>query len=1282
MAEVKLYIYNGDMKGGGITLTSSRIFTLDDRAVTTEGGFDNYVSPLAKFGMPPHISVKRQTIFQYEVTLTKLEYRKKVYEPCEILASLQLGIIQKRTDVTVTETTKSPDGKDYKEEKTIEGHFEPVEFVSNDEIDLLKSAKVCLEIDGNTVAENYYVHKVRSVYKTVSGKTSMFVELAIYSADKRMTLDKYSRAYTAKKLYTDILSGEAEKFILKDAEKEEDRITMGTLIANHMQLLKYEYTTNSTTSRDELRIPYLVQYNESFYQFLVRCANRFGEYLYFEDGKLNLGMQPSETNYYKRNAKGEIEKTSDGSEIIIDWATEPNAVQKRYYESAVSEGISVEDRSYSYMTHTPEGEGLYADSADSRYNLDPVSANEWTSPQLTKNEYIGFDEAWEEEMKVFCAEIIFTALESTTISEAITALILQFIKKTYDARRNNKDYNNLLDESNYDVVEDDQKSGDDFKEFVSYSGSSNLSSNLQQMFAKSGIDNYTDLFYQVIRKNEKEIGEKAVYLDFGNYYKPIKLGDKLRVNGVDYVAISVEGSYENGMEHLLVSALPVLSLSTTITPQIASSSGDSWTATIPFPPSLPDVVIRDARPQMAFVAGTLDPSNMGRIRVRYPWQDKEGDASPWIRVTLPLATRGGSVNFTPSEGDEVMVGYEHGNIERPYAMGYMVAPFVNETWKNAIPLDQYGGLHGIKVKTGHHLTFTDGANAATLIASLFGPFNFLKSMWPTGWWGAWPLGNATSSDLGGGFELSDRYGFYKITGSTDDRNITIESPVGTVEMKAFQGISISAPNGNIEIKGKNVSIEAGNRLTIEAGKNIEDKLWYREKFSNTKAGWKAGLKGTALTEGKEALMALKSNVLDQILDMSFIRCVLEWFLVPVNGTLQIKSGTFVKIEAGEGSAEVPQESLRYGKGINDDLEALQKVIASAKCIETHVTSLIKGIQQNYHKVYLETLSFMSISDSYGFNTDESAIDYATVIAKGETEFTEESDFTWGGADTNDLELKNPEPVTEPDKDSEDYKTSGQFDKKKYDAAKSEYDKKLQLYYKEKARDTLRKKKRAIIVDRANLLRIAANNLKNAVSKLTDFKKADFVIAGLGLPPGLDSADKLDLGTIADKIKDLTLPTDKGFGVSFDEMKDCTYDNTIKKIKDSKWKDLISAMSRYVMSQYLSDQDVLELDDGKITSLSDAYNNTKWKEFVASIELSDSDSFMDKFNNKGNELFNPFYGFIDDQLQWSHGFKGKILLSDNSNKTAYFDEGLNMKPHHNRTSYKEDIKTLRVNLAKL
>lgn len=37
--------------------------------------------------------------------------------------------------------------------------------------------------------------------------------------------------------------------------------------------------------------PYLVQYNESFFDFLVRVSNRCGEFLYYEDGYFNIGWE-------------------------------------------------------------------------------------------------------------------------------------------------------------------------------------------------------------------------------------------------------------------------------------------------------------------------------------------------------------------------------------------------------------------------------------------------------------------------------------------------------------------------------------------------------------------------------------------------------------------------------------------------------------------------------------------------------------------------------------------------------------------------------------------------------------------------------------------------------------------------------------------------------------------------------------------------------------------------------------------------------------------------------
>lgn len=1220
--KVRLYIYNDTSKGDGLSLTSSQTFMLDDRKNVVTSVPVEYTDP--NTGVKTSTTTTTTTVYSYEVTLTKLEYRKKVYEPCQILANIQIGVVQERTDVKTDIITTYTDGKTSTDTKTDKGHFVPVEMIGNDKINLIKGSTVELEIDGNSVAKNYYVHKVRSLYKTISGNTSLFVELTIFSRDKLMTLDKYSRAYTAKRLYTDILSEEALKF---------DSVE----VANHMQLLKYQDTSTKATARDELRIPYLVQYNESFYQFMVRSANRFGEFLFFEDGKLNLGMQPSETNYYSGNT-------------VIDWATKPNAVQNRYYESVIAEGISVEERGYSYLTHKPDENEEYASSDDRRYNIDPTSAGEWTDQELEKNKYIEFEEALLEEVKCMVLESIFKGLESQTLGEAIIAIAFQVGKKVYDIHRNNQDYNNLLDDANYDTIEnDDQKSGDSYKQFVTYSGSDKLSSNLLKLVGEGGINNFTDLFYQFIRKKEKELGDQAVWLDFGNYYFPIKLGDKLRVANKDYVAISVEGSYENSQEHLLVSAIPVFSLSDTDSgKQTATTAGDPWTTSCPFPPALPDVIIRDARPQVAFVAEILDPENLGRIRVRYPWQDAEGDPTPWIRVTLPYATTGGSVNFMPSVGDEVMVGYVHGNIEHPYGMGYLTAPFVNERWKNAISFDQYGGQHGIKVKTGHHLTFTDGANAACLLASTLGPLSTFKSFWPTGEWGAWPYGNEKTADFGGGFELSDRYGFYKITGSTDERNITIESPVGTVKLSAFQGISIEAPNGDIEIKGKNVAIEASNRLSLSSGENIKKKLWYQSASD-------AILK----SNGVSALMTVKGALWDQVTDMSFLRCVVEWFFVPVNGTLKIKSETFVTIEAGEGTTEVPADSLRYGKGYDmtaniKDKERLDKVPTTVTLIAKNVNAYVDDIHAKYDAVCDATVAFKALTGENKENANEIVISYDAVIQKTEVLTEKSDDFKWSDAHLTLGEVKTDKQIRE------DYEKTLNDKKKDFNiSALTRLIAENQLTESWNNEVTMKKDK---IVKVSELLRKTTEDLKAAVSKLQDGTSFNL--------NGVDD-DKVEQDKAKNIIKDLDF-IDIG-SISMSKFKDKTYGKEIMKYSDGFWDFNKKAMSRYAVFQYLKDVSAVDVTTSNINTVNDTLNNDKWNAFVKSLNMPGT--YQTKIKPMAsflNEYFNPFKGLIDDQAQWANGFEGKILMSDSANRTASFDKDMNLTYTKNRIYYETNL----------
>jgi len=77
--------------------------------------------------------------------------------------------------------------------------------------------------------------------------------------------------------------------------------------------------------------------------------------------------------------------------------------------------------------------------------------------------------------------------------------------------------------------------------------------------------------------------------------------------------------------------------------------------------------------QIALVIDNADPENQGRVKVRFIWQMHE--TSAWIRVLSPDA--GGTDQITqnrgyvaiPEIGDQVMVGFEDSNPDKPFVLG-------------------------------------------------------------------------------------------------------------------------------------------------------------------------------------------------------------------------------------------------------------------------------------------------------------------------------------------------------------------------------------------------------------------------------------------------------------------------------------------------------------------------------------------------------------------------------------------------------------------------------------
>jgi uncharacterized protein involved in type VI secretion and phage assembly len=111
--------------------------------------------------------------------------------------------------------------------------------------------------------------------------------------------------------------------------------------------------------------------------------------------------------------------------------------------------------------------------------------------------------------------------------------------------------------------------------------------------------------------------------------------------------------------------------------------------------------------QPAVVKDNDDPENLGRIKVQFFWHENI-DETPWIRI---LQSYGGKMKgsdqhgfyFIPEIGDEVMIGFENDNPDKPFVIG-------NLYHKNSKPDHWYNAKNNIKsirTRNGNQIIFID-----------------------------------------------------------------------------------------------------------------------------------------------------------------------------------------------------------------------------------------------------------------------------------------------------------------------------------------------------------------------------------------------------------------------------------------------------------------------------------------------------------------------------------------------------------------------------------------------
>lgn len=226
---------------------------------------------------------------------------------------------------------------------------------------------------------------------------------------------------------------------------------------------------------------------------------------------------------------------------------------------------------------------------------------------------------------------------------------------------------------------------------------------------------------------------------------------------------------------------------------------------------------------IGIVTNNKDPDGVGRVRVKFPALSDQ-EESWWARVVTPGAGSSAGLMFMPQIDDEVLVGFEHGDLRRPFVLG---------------------GVWGAKAKPP--------TAAETFLAQNKVVHWGLRTM------------NGTTLGIRSGDAPADKH--YKVAlpdGTTQYMGADKTEIIAmnkSIELKSGQASILITDKGDIQIKGANIKLEATQGITID-GLSIaaKGKTTFKAEGATAielKGGASAKLEASGVTEVKGSLVKIQ-----------------------------------------------------------------------------------------------------------------------------------------------------------------------------------------------------------------------------------------------------------------------------------------------------------------------------------------------------------------------------------------------------------------------------------------
>lgn len=201
------------------------------------------------------------------------------------------------------------------------------------------------------------------------------------------------------------------------------------------------------------------------------------------------------------------------------------------------------------------------------------------------------------------------------------------------------------------------------------------------------------------------------------------------------------------------------------------------------------------------IAKNYDKDMPGRVCVCVPVRDQDANELQWARVAMPSGGSGWGHYFLPEAGDQVLLAFEQGNIEKPYVIG-CIPKDSDQILKKSV--DEDNQYKKIVTRNGNTIYFEDNKEGD-------GDKDKIR---------------ITTAKSGHRIELDNEKKMILLSDEDGANLIRMKTEDGQMEITAEKKLTIrvgdnielilNGSNGAVSLKASKISVEANGNIQVQS----------------------------------------------------------------------------------------------------------------------------------------------------------------------------------------------------------------------------------------------------------------------------------------------------------------------------------------------------------------------------------------------------------------------------------------------------------------------------------